>query len=113
MPRNKRTSATQAETTAIVPHLRNRSERKGGDTAAARDADDFTGGRLTREAGVEDTSGAAEGIFSSRARDGSALANESGFFVEWSENSCERAELGCAAKLSLPVEVFRKSLKAF
>src|ERR1700733_2625145 len=112
MPRNNKTNATQAQTTAIVPRLRNCSERNGCDRAA-RAAGDFTGGRLTRETAVEDTGGAAARIFASPASTPVACAIGTESFAERSENSCERAEPACKAKLSLPVEVFRKSLKPF
>jgi hypothetical protein len=81
--------------------------------AAAGDAGDFRGGRPTCETGAEGTRGAAARIFSSPACWWSACAEESGSFAEWSENFSERAEPGGKAELSLPVEVFRKSLKAF
>src|SRR5271156_1821715 len=111
MPRKKKTNATQVQTTTIVPHLRNCSDRNGCD-ASAGDTGDSRDGRLTCGIGTEDTGEVAASIFSSPTRLRSACAEESGSLAGWAESFSEREESGCEATVSECIEECRELLKA-
>src|SRR5580692_8852639 len=102
MPRNKKTNATQVQTTAIVPRLRNCSDRNGCD-AAAPDAGDFSGTRVTRETGAEGTRGGEGRIFFSAGGGVRGRLCGSGPVVGFAEGFSGRAGPGLRAKLLVPV----------